>query len=101
MIKFLFKGLMRDKSRSLIPIIVVAMGVIMTVFLQSLLSGVIGDSIESTANFTTGHVKVMTRPYNENMSQLPKASRAERPGRAVPAVPCPSRAGHRRQRWTR
>ncbi|HAH23842.1 MAG TPA: hypothetical protein DCL77_08805 [Prolixibacteraceae bacterium] len=71
MMKFLFKGLMRDKSRSLIPIIVVAMGVIMTVFLQSLLSGVIGDGIESTANFTTGHVKVMTRPYSENMSQLP------------------------------
>lgn len=71
MIKFLLKGLMRDKSRSLLPIIVVAMGVIMTVILQSLLSGVIGDGIESTANFTTGHVKVMTRPYNENKSQLP------------------------------
>jgi putative ABC transport system permease protein len=71
MIQFLFKGLMRDKSRSLIPIIVVALGVIITVFLQSLLSGVIGDSIESTANFTTGHVKVMTRPYSENSSQLP------------------------------
>jgi len=71
MIQFLFKGLMRDKSRSLIPIIVVALGVIITVFLQSLLSGVIGDSIESTANFTTGHVKVMTRSYSENSSQLP------------------------------
>jgi len=71
MIKFLFKGLVRDKSRSLLPIIVVALGVMMTVFLQSLLSGVIGDSIETTANFTTGHVKVMTRPYSDNMSQLP------------------------------
>jgi putative ABC transport system permease protein len=71
MIQFLFKGLMRDKSRSLIPIIVVALGVIITVFLQSLMSGVIGDSIESTANFTTGHVKVMTRSYSENSSQLP------------------------------
>ena len=71
MIKFLFKGLIRDKSRSMLPIIVVALGVMMTVFLQSLLSGVIGDSIETTANFTTGHVKVMTRAYNDNMSQLP------------------------------
>ena len=71
MIRFLFKGLMRDKSRSLLPVIVVALGVIMTVVLQSLLSGVIGDSIETTADFTTGHVKVMTRAYNANMSQLP------------------------------
>jgi len=71
MIKFLFKGLMRDKSRSLLPIIVVAMGVTMTVVLQSLLSGVIGDSIESTANFTTGHLKVMTQAYRSEMSQVP------------------------------
>jgi len=71
MIKFLFKGLLRDKSRSLLPIIVVAMGVTMTVVLQSLLSGVIGDSIESTANFTTGHLKVMTRAYSDQMSQVP------------------------------
>src|ERR1035437_7767817 len=71
MIKFLFKGLMRDKSRSLLPIIVVALGVMMTVLLQSLLGGFLGESIESTANFTTGHVKVMTRAYSLNSSQIP------------------------------
>ncbi len=71
MIKFLFDGLMRDKSRSLLPIIVVALGVMMTVFLQSYMNGVMGDSIEASANFTTGHVKVMTRAYNQNISQMP------------------------------
>jgi len=71
MIKFLFKGLMRDRTRSLLPVIVVALGAMITVFLQSYMSGVLGDSIETTANFTTGHVKVMTRAYNENRSQLP------------------------------
>jgi len=71
MIKFLFKGLMRDKSRSLLPVIVVALGVMMTVLLQSLLVGFLDESIESTANFTTGHLKVMTRAYSENSSQIP------------------------------
>jgi len=71
MIKFLFKGLMRDRSRSLLPIIVVSLGVMITVFLQAYMSGVLGDSVESTANFSTGHVKVMTRAYSENRSQLP------------------------------
>ena len=71
MIKFLFKGLMRDKSRSLLPIIVVALGVMMTVLLQSILGGFMGETIESTANFTTGHLKVMTRAYSENSSQIP------------------------------
>ena len=71
MIKFLFKGLIRDKSRSLLPIIVVALGVMMTVLLQSILFGFLGETIESTANFTTGHLKVMTRTYSENSSQIP------------------------------
>ena len=71
MLKFLFKGLIRDKSRSFLPVLVVALGVMMTVLLQSLLGGFLGESIESTANFTTGHLKVMTRAYSENSSQLP------------------------------
>lgn len=71
MIKFLFKGLIRDRSRSLLPLIVVALGVMITVFLQAYMNGIMGDSIESSANFSTGQVKVMTRAYNENRSQLP------------------------------
>lgn len=71
MIKFLFKGLLRDKSRSLLPIIVVSIGVMITVFLQSYLNGIFNDSIESTAKFSSGHVKVMTSAYKNNQSQMP------------------------------
>lgn len=71
MIRFLLKGILRDRSRSLLPILVVSLGVMITVFLQAYMDGVLGDSIEWTAQFTTGHVKVMTRAYQENMSQTP------------------------------
>lgn len=71
MIRFLLKGILRDRNRSLLPIIVVSLGVMITVFLQAYMDGVLGDSIEWTAQFTTGHVKVMTRAYQENMSQTP------------------------------
>jgi putative ABC transport system permease protein len=71
MIKFLFKGLIRDKSRSLLPIIIVAIGVMMTVFLQAYLNGVFTDSIESGAKFSSGHVKVVTSSYKANLSQMP------------------------------
>ncbi len=71
MLKFLFKGLLRDKSRSVLPLTVVALGVMITVVLQAYLSGVFGDSIETTANFSSGHVKVTTKAYRENQSQLP------------------------------
>ena len=71
MIKFLAKGILRDKNRSLLPIIVVSLGVLLTVFLSGWVTGVFGDMIDMNARFTTGHVKIMTRAYAENRDQLP------------------------------
>lgn len=71
MIKFLIKGILRDKSRSLLPVIVVAMGVFLTVFMSSFLKGIFNDITEINARFTTGHVKIMTHAYAENEDQLP------------------------------
>lgn len=71
MIKFLFKGILRDKSRSLLPVIVISIGVFLTVFLSGWMKGIFTDIIDLNANFTTGHVKIMTRSYAENEGQLP------------------------------
>ena len=71
MIKFLFKGILRDKSRSLLPIIVVSLGVFLTVLMSGWIGGIFGDMIDVNANFITGHVKIMTRAYAENENQLP------------------------------
>lgn len=71
MIKFLLKGLVRDKSRSLLPLIVVAIGVMLAVFSRGYINGIMVDLIEQTARFNTGHVKIMTRAYSENMDQVP------------------------------
>jgi putative ABC transport system permease protein len=71
MIKFLLKGLIRDKSRSRLPVIVVATGVALTVLLHAYIKGFMGDTIEMNARFSNGHVKVMTKAYAENMNQAP------------------------------
>lgn len=71
MIRFLIQGLLRDKSRSRLPIIVVAIGVMLTVFLHAYITGFMGDTIEMNARFSKGHVKVMTRAYAENMDMNP------------------------------
>lgn len=71
MIQFLFKGLVRDKSRSRLPVIVVAIGVTLTVFLHAYITGFMGDMIEINARFSTGHLKVMTAAYADNAQQLP------------------------------
>lgn len=71
MIKFLLKGLIRDKSRSRLPIIVVAIGVMLTVLLHAYIVGFMSDSIEMNARFSYGHVKVMTKAYADNANQMP------------------------------
>ncbi|MBR8537986.1 FtsX-like permease family protein [Carboxylicivirga sediminis] len=71
MIQFLIKGILRDKSRSLLPIIVVSLGVFLTVFMSGWMKGVFGDMIDMNANYTMGHVKVMTRAYADNEAQIP------------------------------
>ena len=71
MIRFLIKGLIRDKSRSRLPILVVTIGVMLTVFMHAYIIGFMGDTIEMNARFNNGHVKLMTRAYAENMDQVP------------------------------
>lgn len=71
MIKFLIKGLLRDRSRSLFPVLTVSSGVFLAVVFYSFMNGVIADMINSTARYQTGHVKVMTQAYAEESNQTP------------------------------
>ncbi len=71
MLRFYIKGLFRDRSRSLMPIIVVAIGVTLVVLMQCWVTGVVGDMIVFNADFATGHVKVMSKAYSENIDQQP------------------------------
>lgn len=71
MIKFLIKGLMRDRSRSLFPVLMVTAGVFLTVSLYSVIQGVVSDMVDSSARFETGHIKITTRAYNEFADQMP------------------------------
>ena len=71
MIRFLLKGILYDKSRSLLPILVVSIGVSLTVVMFCWIKGIMGESVRMNANFTTGHLKVMTRAYKKDTEQMP------------------------------
>jgi len=71
MIIFILKGILRDRSRSLFPILVVAIGVFLTVLFYCYLDGVVNMFIDTGAKFDAGHVKIMSRAYAENSDQLP------------------------------
>ena len=71
MMKFLLKGILRDRSRSTLPIIIISLGVFLTILLSGYVRGMLGDMVVQNANMDTGHVKIMTRAYAENKDQLP------------------------------
>ncbi len=71
MIKFLLKGLLRDRSRSFFPVLTVFAGVFLTVFLYSYFNGVVSELVKTTAHYSTGHVRIMTQAYAEESDQTP------------------------------
>ena len=71
MIRFLIKGILGDKNRSVLPIIIITIGVSLTILLSGYLRGVMGDMIDQSARFDTGHVKIMSRAYAEDQVQMP------------------------------
>ena len=70
MIGFLVKGLFRDRHRSLFPVLTVSLGVMLTVLMHCFITGMLGDLVDLNARFSTGHVKVVTRAYADNMDQF-------------------------------
>ena len=70
MIKFLLKGLVRDRSRSLFPILIVTIGVALTVFVHAWMAGYLDELIQTNARFNTGHVKITTRAQTEQSGQI-------------------------------
>ena len=71
MIRFLMKGLIRDRSRSLFPVLTVIAGVMLTVVMYSWIQGTQTEMISSSANFNTGHAKIMSRAYAAEAAQIP------------------------------
>jgi putative ABC transport system permease protein len=71
MIKFILKGIIRDRSRSLFPILTVLLGVALAVLGYCYFSGVMTSWVQTSAKFDSGHIKIMSRAYAENADQMP------------------------------
>ena len=71
MIKFLTKGLIRDRSRSLFPILIITLIVAIIIFAKGFMTGALNGMFVDTAVISTGHLKIMTRAYKEESQLLP------------------------------
>ena len=71
MIKFLTKGLLRDRSRSLFPVLVIILTVTLVIFTMGFMRGVFNGFFLDSAVIISGHAKVVTRAYKEESQLLP------------------------------
>lgn len=71
MMKFLLKGILRDRSRSLFPFLIVLAGVFLSVALYCYVKGAETSVVTSNANLRHGYLKVMTRAYAKEAEQIP------------------------------
>ena len=71
MIRFLAKGLIRDRSRSLFPLLAIIITVTLVIFGIGFMEGAMNNFLNSTAVISSGHVKVVTRAYKKESNQLP------------------------------
>ena len=71
MIKFLAKGLVRDKTRSLFPTIIITITVAIVIFALGFMRGMLNSVFLDTAVIISGYEKVVTRAYKKEMQMLP------------------------------
>ena len=71
MMYFLIKGLLRDRSRSLFPVIIITITVTIVIFAIGFMKGSMNSVFQSTAVIISGHEKVVTRAYKEESQMLP------------------------------
>jgi ABC-type transport system, involved in lipoprotein release, permease component len=73
MLAFLVKGMCRDRHRSLLPLIVVVIGVFVIVTIEGIFGGLTSNMLNMTAHYQTGHLRVMTKAYSQEEAQKPNA----------------------------
>lgn len=71
MIWWSLKGILRDKSRSFFPLLIVAVGVALTVGLMGFMDGVFMGMIDTTAKLDTGHLRLTNKPFYDEEHLIP------------------------------
>ena len=80
MITFLFKGILRDKSRFLFPFLIVTIGVALVISLVGFMEGTMMGMIDNTANLDTGHLRLVNKPFydEEHLRPLDRSLAAQK-----------------------
>ncbi|MBD3390668.1 MAG: FtsX-like permease family protein [Chitinivibrionales bacterium] len=69
--KIAFRNLLRHKRRTLLTGVVITMGLLMYIFMDSVMSGLDRGSIDNMINLSTSAVKIHTMEYEEDKESFP------------------------------
>lgn len=80
MMRWMLLGVFRDKTRSLFPYLVVAVGVTLVIFFLGFMEGVLFGMMDTTAKLDTGYLRVVNKPFydEEHLNPLDRALAAQR-----------------------
>lgn len=70
LLKIAYRDLVRNRRRSLLTLVAIAVGVSLLVFMSGFIQGAITDSIENNIRLQTGHLKIRAESYDEDKVSL-------------------------------
>jgi ABC-type lipoprotein release transport system permease subunit len=70
LLKISYRDLIRNRRRSLLTLVAIAVGVSLLVFMSGFIQGAIADSIENNIRLQTGHLKIRAESYDEDKVSL-------------------------------
>lgn len=77
--KIAYRDLIRNRRRSLLTLVAIAVGVSLLVFMSGFIQGAITDSIENNIRLQTGHLKIRAASYDEDKVSLAWADLLDNP----------------------
>ena len=71
MIRWVIKGIWRDKTRSLFPFLVITVGVTLLIYLLGFMEGIFAGMLNMTAYMDTGHLRFVNKPFYDEEHLVP------------------------------
>lgn len=75
LLKMAFRNVLRNKRRSILTAVGIIIAVMLIIYAQGFITGMVGNMIENTARIKSGHVRIVTPEYlrREKLSPLEEA----------------------------
>jgi len=80
LLKLAFRNVFRHFTRTFLTFLAIALGLMLLIIMDSMLTGIDQESFDKIINYETGHIKIFDRSYREDEENLPLDKSIEKPG---------------------